>query len=277
MKRIAGAHQYTPDNFIQDSIKKIKKTSINTPTHTTKSFKLHILELQKSILKKTPTPHIKNVISFIFNSTMSWQELIRRCNLAQTMIAQTTSALTTNLTTQISKHNAITIYGYRFELDCAIMATHQKNHHIELHILENPFTQLGQHYSKTFIPKAVPLQFHPPVALRQALKKTDAVFICADAITNKKIIAPIGSELLAGTAQQYNIPVFAITHSWHYHHYLDINELEKTKQYNHKTSNSFYHHSFEQINPSLITSIISDKGIYPPHILTEIMNQERKR
>lgn len=116
----------------------------------------------------------------------------------------------------------------------------------------------------------IPVEHFVDSAGRLAIKKSDIMFIGADAITSEGyIINKIGSELFAETAHKKEVPVYVCTDSWKF----DINtvfgydeeiekryagEVWKDSPKGVKISNF----AFESISPELITGVISELGVY---------------
>jgi len=106
-------------------------------------------------------------------------------------------------------------------------------------------------------------------AMRLAIKKSDLVFLGADAITTEgKVINKIGSELVCETANRFDIPVYICTNSWKFDPKTVFGFSEKIEERPEKEiwdkvpkGTTIVNPAFEKIDPNLITGIISELGI----------------
>ena len=109
-------------------------------------------------------------------------------------------------------------------------------------------------------------------AMRLALKKSDLMFLGADAITSEgKVINKIGSELACETAKKYEIPVYVCTNSWKFDPktIFGFPEIIEKRPKNEVWNNppkgvNIINPAFEKIDPDLITAIISELGVLSP-------------
>ena len=107
---------------------------------------------------------------------------------------------------------------------------------------------------------------------RLALKKADIMLIGCDAITSEgKVINKIGSEMMAEVAERHETPVYVCTDSWKFDPlttfgFDTVIEKRHSKEIwkNPPKNVKVYNYAFEQINPNLITSIISELGVHSP-------------
>lgn len=112
---------------------------------------------------------------------------------------------------------------------------------------------------------------------RIALKQCDLFFCGADAITSEgKVINKIGTELFMESAKRLGVSTYVCTHALKYDSKTErgfeeviekrfSKEVWNTKIKNIKISNF----AFEQIDPELITGIISELGIFKPSVFVE--------
>lgn len=106
-------------------------------------------------------------------------------------------------------------------------------------------------------------------ALRLAMKKADIVLLGADAVTAERVINKIGSELVAETAEKYQVPLYICTDSWKldpktlFGYEEDIEKRPYTEVWpSHPKGVKIDNHAFERIDPNLIMGIISELGIF---------------
>ena len=154
----------------------------------------------------------------------------------------------------------------------------------EVHNTETRPLYQGRITAREIAKLGIPVTHFVDAAARFALKKADLMLIGADAITTEgKVINKIGSELYAEIANKYDIPVYACTDSWKFDTETVFGyeeEIEKRKGSEiwknppkGVTVNNF---AFEKVSPSLITGIISELGIYKPHIFIQEVKANNK-
>ena len=124
-------------------------------------------------------------------------------------------------------------------------------------------------FVKKLIKQGVFVEWFPVSAARQALKNADVVVLGAEAVTSDKVVTEMGGELFSELAVQRGIPVFAVASSFQFHNSIDVRVL--------RNSNSAvcFRHVFEKVNPSLITGIISEKGVHEPSVFVSIMQKKQ--
>ena len=154
----------------------------------------------------------------------------------------------------------------------------------EVHNTETRPLYQGRITAREIAKLGIPVTHFVDAAARFALKKADLMLIGADAITTEgKVINKIGSELYAEIANKYDIPVYACTDSWKFDTETIFGyeeEIEKRKGNEiwknppkGVTVNNF---AFEKVSPSLITGIISELGIYKPHVFIQEVKVNNK-
>ncbi len=105
-------------------------------------------------------------------------------------------------------------------------------------------------------------------AMKLAIKKSDAVFLGADSISNLGVENKVGSGLACELAKNYGIPVFVCAHSFKINpcsiigkedviEQRDVSEVWPKAPKNVKVENP----AFERIEPGNITAIISELGV----------------
>jgi len=91
--------------------------------------------------------------------------------------------------------------------------------------------------------------------IEEKLKNIDFCLLAAKRITKSKgAILKKGSKEIIKTAQNHNIPVYILAHSWNYSKKHNPNELMSETEKKH----------FEYIDKNKITSYITEEGIYHP-------------
>ena len=161
-----------------------------------------------------------------------------------------------------------------------------KNHgkKIEVNATETrPFMQ-GHLTAQQLAAKRIPVTLFVDSAARLAMKKADVMMIGADAITSEGIVInKMGSELMADTAKHYQLPVYVCTHSWKFDPMTVFGfeeEIEKraAKEIWNKPPRGvkISNYVFEKVDPSKITAIISELGIFEPNAFVEEVRKNYK-
>jgi ribose 1,5-bisphosphate isomerase len=154
----------------------------------------------------------------------------------------------------------------------------------EVHNTETRPLYQGRITAREIAKLGIPITHFVDAAARFALKKADLMLIGADAITTEgKVINKIGSELYAEIANKYDIPVYVCTDSWKFDTETIFGYEEKIEKRKGNeiwknppkgvTINNF---AFEKVNPNLITGIISELGIYKPHVFIQEVKANNK-
>ena len=154
----------------------------------------------------------------------------------------------------------------------------------EVHNTETRPLYQGRVTAKEIAKLGIPVTHFIDAAARFALKKADLMLIGADAITTEgKVINKIGSELYAEIANKYDIPVYVCTDSWKFDTetifgYEEEIEKRKAKEIwkNPPKGVTVDNFAFEKVSPGLITGIISELGIYKPHIFIQEVRTNNK-
>lgn len=105
-------------------------------------------------------------------------------------------------------------------------------------------------------------------AMRIAIRKSDAVFLGADSISNLGVENKIGSGLVCALAKEYGIPVFICAHSFKINSSSVIGKEEVIEQ---RGASEVWpkapkgvkieNPAFERIEPENITAVISELGV----------------
>jgi len=147
----------------------------------------------------------------------------------------------------------------------------------EVHNTETRPLYQGRITAREIAKLGIPVKHFIDAAARFALKKTDLMLIGADAITTEgKVINKIGSELYAEIANKFDIPVYACIDSWKFDtetifgYEVEIEKRKGTEIWKNPPKGvTIDNFAFEKVSPGLITGIISELGIYKPHIFIQ--------
>jgi len=197
-------------------------------------------------------------------------EVLERFDKNQEIIAQIGSKKIRNGSVVFTHCHSSTI----FEI---LKQAKKQGKKFEVHNTETRPLYQGRITAREISKLGVPVKHFIDAAARFALKKTDLMLIGADAITTEgKVINKIGSELYAEIANKFDIPVYACADSWKFDTETIFGyeeEIEKRRGdeiwKNPPKGVTIDHFAFEKVSPGLITGIISEFGIYKPHIFIQ--------
>jgi len=219
------------------------------------------------VLHHLDTTDILSLKKSLFTSV---NEVLGRFDKNQRIIAQIGAQKIKNGTVVFTHCHSSTI----FEI---LKEARRQGKRFEVHNTETRPRFQGRVTAKEVSGLGIPVTHFVDAAARFALKNADLVLIGADAITAEgKVINKIGSELFAEIAHLFDIPVYACTDSWKFdpetvfgfEEEIEIrreDEIWKNPPKGVKISNF----AFEKVSPDLIAGIISELGIYKPHILIQ--------
>jgi len=160
--------------------------------------------------------------------------------------------------------------------DILVHAKHDRKN-FEVHATETrPFMQ-GRLTATQLAAAKIPVTLFVDSAARLAMKKADVMMIGADAITAEGyVINKIGSELMAETANHYQVPVFICTHSWKFDPLTVFGFEEKIEKRAAKEiwervprGVKISNYVFEKVDPNKIAAIISELGVFKPEAFVE--------
>ena len=145
----------------------------------------------------------------------------------------------------------------------------KKSKKFEVYCTETRPLYQGRITAQQLAKAKIPVTLFVDSAARVALKKVDIAFYGCDAITPTKIYNKIGSELFALIMKKYDVPLYIATDSWKFDpatiygieekiEKRHIKEVWPTPPKGVKISNL----AFEKIDPTLITAVISELGIF---------------
>lgn len=234
-----------------------------------------------NIVENAKVPHIKNVLSFVFSEKpfdvkKSKELFVRKCNIAQLMIAQTDEKVIDNIANKIKSGACVLTHGNTPALIPALAKAKMEGKNFKVLITDSPFSELGKFYYSQLRKNHITTEFYPSASVKSALNKSDIVFVGAEAVTPSSFIGEVGTELIAELAFKEGIPVYAVSSSWNFHKEIETKELKHIAKQKLKGSHSFFDESFEKINPSFFSGIISEKGTHNHSVFVDIVMKDRK-
>ena len=163
-----------------------------------------------------------------------------------------------------------------------LKAAKKQGKKFEVHNTETRPRLQGRKTAKELANAGIKVRHYVDSAARLALKKADIMLLGADAITSEgRVINKIGSELFVEVARRYDIPVYICTNSWKFDPHTifgfteTIEERKSSEVWKNPPRNvKIDNHAFEIIAPDSVTGVITELGIYEPHILVEEIKRE---
>jgi len=118
----------------------------------------------------------------------------------------------------------------------------------------------------------IPVTMFVDSASTAALKGADIFLFGADAITSQgSVINKIGNKMLAEIAEKYDVPSYSCTFSWKFDPKTTLGAIEKLESRKEKEvwpgkppKLKISNVVFEEVQPHLITGIISELGVFSP-------------
>ena len=289
--RIKNLKVQGAENVAIEAVKSLKEVVKESKSKNIAGILAEIHHAKNILFLTRPTePCMRNALNYVLHDLnyddpvelakevcLKVDEVLERFDKNQMIIAQIGSRKIGNGTVIFTHCHSSTILEI-------LKKAKKQGKKFEVHNTETRPLYQGRVTAKEIAKLGIPVTHFVDAAARFALKKADLMLIGADAITTEgKVINKIGSELYAEIANKYDIPIYACTDSWKF----DVEtvfgyeeEIEKRRGNEiwknppkGVTVNNF---AFEKVSPSLITGIISELGIYKPHIFIQEVKVNNK-
>ncbi len=289
--RIKNLEVQGAENVAIEAVKSLKEVVKDSKSKNTSGILADLHHAKNLLFLTRPTePCMRNSLNYVMHDLdyddpieltkaicLKVDEVIERFDKNQRIIAQIGSKKIGNGTVVFTHCHSSTILE-------VLKQAKKQNKKFEVHNTETRPLYQGRITAREIAKLGIPVTHFVDAAARFALKKADLMLIGADAITTEgKVINKIGSELYAEIANKYDIPVYACTDSWKFDTETIFGyeeEIEKRKGNEiwkdppkGITVNNF---AFEKVSPSLITGIISELGIYKPHVFIQEVKVNNK-
>ena len=235
--------------------------------------------IKKKVFATRPTePFMRNLINYIIYSVIDrdFKYIIPSLNTsldkALKLVAKFERDLVEIGAKKIRKGYVVYTHCHSSTVVNILKKAKDEGINFEVHNTETRPLYQGRKTSKELADYGIPVRHYVDSAARLALKKADIMLIGADAITAEgKIINKIGSELIAEAANRFNVPIYVCTHAWKFDPktilgFEEVIEKRLAKEvWPDKPKNvDIDNFAFEQVDPVLVTGIISEMGIYNP-------------
>ncbi|PIN79301.1 hypothetical protein COY26_04020 [Candidatus Woesearchaeota archaeon CG_4_10_14_0_2_um_filter_33_10] len=291
VNRIKNLKVQGAENVAIEAVKSLKEVIKESKSKNISGILADLYHAKNILFLTRPTePCMRNALNYVMHELdydnpieltkalcLKVDEVLERFDKNQRIIAQVGSRKIKNGSVVFTHCHSSTILKILKEAK-------KQGKRFEVHNTETRPLYQGRVTAKEVAKLGIPVTHFVDAAARFALKKADLMLIGADAITTEgKIINKIGSELYAEIANKYDIPVYACTDSWKFDTetifgYEEEIEERKGKEIwkNPPKGVTVDNFAFEKVSPDLITGIISELGIYKPHIfIQEIRNNNK--
>jgi ribose 1,5-bisphosphate isomerase len=242
-------------------------------------------------LTRPTEPCMRNTMNFVLAGIEQCQDaksllaqVEMRVKEAQEFFARSEKKITEYGAQKIKDGMTIYTHCHSSTVTRTILSAWKKGRHIEVHNTETRPRMQGRVTSAELAKEGIPVTHYVDAAARFALKKADIMLIGADAITSEgKIVNKVGSELFAEVAKKYDVPVYVCTNSWKFDPATVFGFEEPIeKRYSSEVWNKaprgvkIDNFAFEQIDPELVTGVITELGIYKPQTLVDVVKKNYK-
>jgi ribose 1,5-bisphosphate isomerase len=251
---------------------------------TVSQFYSEMLKARKEILSARPTePCVLNTLNFIFYNALSdnFPELVKnfltRIEATIKHFEDSDLKISEIVTKKLPNNSVVFTHCHSSTVVNALIYARKKGKKFIVHNTETrPFFQ-GRKTALELSRAGIKVQHFVDSAARIALKKADMMLIGCDAITSEgKVINKVGSELFAEAAHNLGVPVYVCTNSWKFDfksvfgYELEIEERSKREVWENPPKEVYINNFvFERIDPSLISGIISELGIFKPEVFVQ--------
>lgn len=269
------------NELIYEVLSKFKEDVLNFNGKKEYLFRKFCAEYSETAFFSTKIPCLMNFFSFMLPNfqqdvNSSKEFVVRMCNLAQKRLVQDNEKVIDNISGVIKKNNFVLVHNYVGALVESIKRLKLKGLAVNFSVTDSPFSEVGKKYVSQLRYSGVAPFFYPMAAARSAIKKADVVFVGAEAVTSKKVVCDVGSELLAELASKYMVPFYVVSSSWDFYEKVDVVGLEMLKTHKTKGTHSFFKQGFELVEPSLVSGVISERGITSHSYFVDGVRRDRK-
>lgn len=245
-----------------------------------------LLNARKYIpISRATEPAMRNSYDYVFKNfnseSFDRKRLLVRVNTVIQFIKKSDEIISEFGYRKIKSGDIVYTHCHSSTVIDILKKAHDNRKHFVLRNTETRPLFQGRKTAKEMANYGVYVEHYVDSAMRVALKKSDIIFLGADAITDSKIFNKIGSEIICELAHRFDIPVYICTLSWKYDPYTQSGNDEVIEERSRneiwpKSSKKIHirNPAFEKINPELITGIISELGILPYNLFLEKVREK---
>jgi ribose 1,5-bisphosphate isomerase len=279
------------ENVAKEAVKSLGHVLDMHKGKSAKTIFDRLLKAREVLFKTRPTePCMRNALNFVLH------DVEENCQDNDQLIINVNDRIKQALDLFEDANEKITDYGSQKIKDRMVVYTHchsstvtriiidawKKEKHIEVHNTETRPRFQGRKTAVELAQQGIPVVHYVDSAARFALKKADLMLIGADALTAEgKVINKIGSELFAEVADRYGVPLYICTNSWKFDPATVFGFEEPIEK---RFSSEVWekppknvridNFAFEQVDPRLVTGVITELGIYKPQTLVQVVRKK---
>ncbi len=292
IKKIKNVKIQGAESIAIESIKTLKDVVKFSDKKTSNGLLFELINFSKRVRNARPTePCLSNSLNYILNKSIRARnegdfisfikEVIESCDEVINHFVESKKIINNLVFKKIPNNSVVFTHCHSTSVVDALIEAHKKGKRFIVHNTETRPLFQGRITARELSNAGIKVVHFVDSAARLALKKSDIMLIGADAITSEgKIINKIGSEMFAEVAHNYEIPVYSCTDSWKFdvgsvfafEHQMEERFAKEVWQNKPKNVviNNF---AFEKVNPTNITGVISELGIFRPTIFIEEFRQ----
>ncbi len=271
------------ENIAESILKALKIVVLKSKKTSSEDFTKEIQKARKSLEATRPTePYMRNMLKSAFYEVYSGDIRIFRENMLNSIQSLLSKMKRDKeLISEIGSHkipkNSIIYTHCKSSTVIEIIKKAHKTKNFIVHNTETRPRFQGRETAKALAEAGIRVKHFVDSAMRLSIKKADIVLLGCDAITAEgKVINKIGSELAAEIAYKRGIPVYICTNSLKFDPKTifgfdePIEKRSPEEVWDKPPKNvEIDNHVFEIIEPSLISGVITELGIYKPYILVQ--------
>ncbi len=271
------------ENVAAASLRALKEVVLGSKKADPHAFERE-LKLAKGALESTrPTePYMRNMLKSVFYETYSdktrifRENMLRNIQFALIKMKKDREFIAEIGSTKVPKGSVVYTHCKSSTVLEILELAHKTKRFVVHNTETRPWFQ-GRLMAAALASSGIKVEHFVDSAMRLAMKKADIVLLGADAITAEgKIINKIGSELVAEVAEKRGIPLYVCTNSLKFDPETifgfeeQIEERSAFEVWDNPPKNvEVNNFVFEMIDPTLVSGVITELGIYKPYVLVE--------
>ncbi|MFP4402971.1 MAG: translation initiation factor eIF-2B [Nanoarchaeota archaeon] len=279
------------ENIAIEAVKSLKLVLKNSKATSIENLNKELNVAIKQLILTRPTePAMRNSLNFILNSISVknsnsikdfTNELNKRINVVLTHFSDSKKKIIEVGSKKIKKSYIVFTHCHSSTVVDILINAKKRKINFEVHNTETRPLFQGRKTALELSKSNILVTHYIDSAAMFALKKADIVLIGADAIqSDGRVINKIGSLMFAEIAFKLGIPVYCCMNSWKFDPKTIFGEDEKIEN---RCSNEIWEKcpknvkicnpAFDFIEPSKISGIISELGIYRPSTFVEVVER----
>jgi ribose 1,5-bisphosphate isomerase len=273
----------------REAVKALKEAIHKSKARTPEAFISEVRKARSQLEETRPTePYLRNSLKCVFynargaNLRELKENLFSRIQKTLALMERSRKIITEIGSKKIKNGMVVFTHCHSSTVTSILIEAKKQGKRFSVHNTETRPRFQGRKTAKELANAGIKVRHYVDSAARLALKKADIMLIGADAITSEgKVINKIGSELFAEVAGRYDTPVYVCANSWKFDPETvfgfteEIEERKSSEVWKNPPKNVVIdNHAFEIIGPGAISGVITELGVYEPHILVEEIKRE---